>query len=114
MLVNDVQQVMRKGQATSTIYVTAVEYYIQDRPFSKTKPLQKLQAVSQSQCVLARQNLYKCAEVQEQRPLSKTKPLQMCRSAGAEAYYVQCAATVSGVVKTSRLAATDDDCETGT
>jgi len=38
----------------------------------------------------------------------------MCRSAGAEAYYVQCAATVSGVVKTSRLAADDDDCETGT
>jgi len=38
----------------------------------------------------------------------------MCRSAGAEAYYVQCAATVSGVVKTSRLATDDDDCETGT
>jgi len=38
----------------------------------------------------------------------------MCRSAGAEAYYVQCAATVSGVVKTSRLATDDDDCETRT
>jgi len=38
----------------------------------------------------------------------------MCRNAGAEAYYVQCAATVSGVVKTSRLAAAADDCESGT
>jgi hypothetical protein len=37
----------------------------------------------------------------------------MCRSAGAEANCVQCVATVSGVVKTSRLA-DDDDCEAGT